>query len=178
MAEPLRLEGLQIKKEVTYGVDPTPGATDAIRVVGRVWEMLNPDHVMPNRRDDVVWNTIRPGRAGIPSGRTCELTGPWELKGKGSAYAASTDVEVDPVLQACGYSVAVDTTPSAEKITYTPADSGLPSAYGYAFGGGLRYTLGGIRGNFRWPLEPGGLRNLSTTMGHSTGLIREQYPVW
>ena len=21
-------------------------------------------------------------------------------------------------------------------------------------------------------------RNLSTTMGHSTGLIREQYPVW
>ena len=26
------------------------------------------------------------------------------------------------------------------------------------------------------PLEP--LRNLSTTMGHSTGLIREQCPVW
>ena len=24
----------------------------------------------------------------------------------------------------------------------------------------------------------GGYRNLSTTMGHSTGLIREQYPVW
>ena len=28
------------------------------------------------------------------------------------------------------------------------------------------------------PLEAEELRNLSTTMGHSTGLIREQCPVW
>ena len=37
---------------------------------------------------------------------------------------------------------------------------------------------------YRWRKEYGGmkvsqaLRNLSTTMGHSTGLIREQCPVW
>ena len=37
---------------------------------------------------------------------------------------------------------------------------------------------------YRWRKEYGGMkvsqakRNLSTTMGHSTGLIREQYPVW
>ena len=40
---------------------------------------------------------------------------------------------------------------------------------------------------YRWRKEFGGLkvdqarhlkRNLSTTMGHSTGLIREQCPVW
>ena len=37
---------------------------------------------------------------------------------------------------------------------------------------------------YRWRREYGGMkvsqarRNLSTTMGHSTGLIREQCPVW
>ena len=35
---------------------------------------------------------------------------------------------------------------------------------------------------YRWRQEFGGMkvdqRNLSTTMGHSTGLIREQCPVW
>ena len=32
---------------------------------------------------------------------------------------------------------------------------------------------GGLFLDWAWPL-----RNLSTTMGHSTGLIREQCPVW
>ena len=35
-----------------------------------------------------------------------------------------------------------------------------------------------IRCGARTLLGSGLLRNLSTTMGHSTGLIREQCPVW
>ena len=38
-------------------------------------------------------------------------------------------------------------------------------------------ALGGDRTFFGFPASPP-FRNLSTTMGHSTGLIREQYPVW
>ena len=30
----------------------------------------------------------------------------------------------------------------------------------------------------RWAVTLGAFRNLSTTMGHSTGLIKEQFPVW
>lgn len=156
MATPLRLHALAAKKESSYGTDPTPTATDnAVRVNGPLWSTLQVTHQYANLREDAASGGITPVRPGTPKGRIVNLEIAWEAKGGGSAYAASTDIEADPLFQACGYSVAVDTTENAEKVTYTPADTGHASCTIYAWAGGDLYKIVGCRGNLRWPVSAG-----------------------
>lgn len=165
MPTPLRLEALLVKPEASYGVDATPGATDALRMVGeRLWTAVAPEHVFPNDRDDVMNNSLTPLPGGIPRGRVMPIRGPWEVKGKGSAYAVEGDLEANPWFKACGFSVAVDTTGGSEKVTYTPADTGHGSACAYAYAGGQRYKPLGIRGDFVWKGEAGKLGRIDFDM--------------
>ena len=155
MADPIRFEALWAKKESSYGVDAVPVATDAVRIKRRLFPEIKIRYVFPNRRDDIVSNSLIVPKPGVPVGRIVEFEIPWEIKGKGSAYAASTDIEGDPLLQACGMAVAVDATPSSEKLTYSLAESAHASCTLYGFAGGMRYIILGTRGNVSWPITAG-----------------------
>lgn len=156
MPTALRIEALAAKLESTYATDAVPDAsTDAVRGSERMWTLLNVDHAFPNRRDDVVNNSLRPAPPAARKGRFVTFELPWELRGAGSAYAAASDIEADPILQACGLSAAVDTTADAETVTYTPADTGHASATIYLWAGGSLYKIVGCRSDWRWPITAG-----------------------
>lgn len=155
MGDILRVEALLVKKETSYGVDPTPGVTDAVRITERLFPLLKAADLFENDRADVVSGGLISVKPGIVKGGYVDIDIPWELKGKGSAYALSTDIEADPLIQACGFSVAVVTTPSSEKLTYTFVDTGHASCFMYAYAGGLLWKLSGARGNFVWDIEAG-----------------------
>ncbi len=156
MPTPIVLRGLLAKVESTYGTDPTPTAADnGVRIVGPLWPELRVRREFENLREDVVSGTLIPVKPGNAKGRVVEFDVTWEFKGKGSAYALSTDLEADPLFRACGFSVAVVTTGGSESITYTPADTAHESCTIYGFTGGNRYIIRGCRGNLIWTVNAG-----------------------
>lgn len=165
MGDLLRVEALLVKKESSYGVDVTPGVTDAVRITARLFPLLKTRFLFDNRRDDATTGGLISAKRGIVKGGLVDLDIPWEIKGKGSAYALSTDIEADPLIQACGFSVAVDVTGAAEKLTYAPVDTGHASCTIYAYAGGQLYKILGCRGNMKWPVKAGeqGVMNFAMT---------------
>jgi hypothetical protein len=165
MPTPIAIRGLLAKIEGTYGTDPTPTNTDnGVRITGPLWPELTIRDEFPNLRDDVVSGTLIPVKPGVPRGRLVELDIPVEFKGKGTAYAALTDLEIYPLLLACGLSVTLDTTGGAEKITATPADSSHGSCTIWAYSGADVYKITGCRGNLVWSVAAGRLANLRFRM--------------
>lgn len=153
--DPIRFEALWVKTEGTYGVDAVPVLTDAVRFRDRLWPTMKPRHVFPNLRRDSVSHSLLTIAPGTPRGRVVDVEIPWEVKGKGSAYVLSTDVEGDPLIQSCGMGVVVSTTGGSEKLTYTLAESGHKSCTIYGYAGGIRYIILGSRGNLIWEGKPG-----------------------
>ncbi len=150
---PIRVEGMRVKVESSYGVDPTP--TQDIRLTERLWPIIRPRFQFPNRRDDVHTGTWIGAKHGVPKGGIVDIEIPWEIKGKGSAYAATTDHEADALFRACGLSSTLDATGGAEKITYAMIETSLQSCTIYAYAGGLLYIITGCRGNVKWPITAG-----------------------
>src|SRR3990167_5772778 len=88
-----------VKKETTYGVDPTPGTSDGVRLIEPLWGILRPRMIFESRNDDLANNSLVGHKIGQPAGAVMDLELPWHARGKGSAYAnADTDVEANPLL--------------------------------------------------------------------------------
>ena len=156
MPTPIAIRGLLAKVEGTYGTDPTPTNTDnGVRIVGPLWPDLRITRVFDNMRDDVVSGTLIAPKPGVPRGRVVDFDLSVEFKGKASAYAAITDLECTPLLQACGLSVAVDTTGGAETITASLADTSHSSCTVWAYSGADVYKIVGCRGNLVWSINAG-----------------------
>lgn len=164
MSYNLRLEGLLAKEETTYGTDPTPTVGDnGIRVVGRIWEGLQPQWAFPNQRTDVVSNSLVEIAPGDPKGRIVSMTFVVPLIGAGAAYSSSTPVrpDVDPLLRACGMSRTHDDTTSSETVSYALADTAHSSCTVWAYAAGDLLKIVGCRGNFTWDATAGGLGQIT-----------------
>lgn len=156
MPELVRLEGLTAKVESSYKTDATPTAgANGVQVEETLHDNLSWGFMEENLRENLAGYGL--GRAGTakPSGRFMEMELTVALKGKGSAYAASGDLEFDPLLRACGLSPTVDTSGGSEKITYTPVSSSFESATIYAYSAEKLYKVLGCRGNVRFVMTPG-----------------------
>lgn len=163
----LRLEALLAKEESTYGSDPTPSAsTDAIRVVGRIWEALAPEFAFPNKREDVVSNSLVKVAPGTPAGRIMSLDFAVQLIGAGAAYSSSTPVrpDIDALLMSCGMSRTHVDTGGSETVSYALADSSHLSCTIYAYAGGDLLKVTGCRGNWTWEATAGGLGQIRFQM--------------
>lgn len=164
MPEPLRIEGLLVKEESTYGTDPTPTAADnGVRGVGRIWTALDSEYVFPNRREDVVSNSLIKVAPGTPAGRVVSIDYTVQLMGAGAAYSSSTPVrpECDPLIMACGMSRTHVDTGSSESVTYALADSGHSSCTIWAYAGKKLFKVVGCRGTWTWSPQAGGLGQIS-----------------
>ncbi len=157
---PIRIEGLLVEEEVTYGTDPTPVAgTNGVRGVGRIWSGISSEWAHPNLREDVVSNSLIQVAPGAPRGRIMNLDYRVQLMGAGVAYASSPAVrpECDPLLMSCGMSrTHVDTSP-IETVTYALVDTGHSSCTYYAYAGGKLFRVVANRGTWTWSPTAGGL---------------------
>lgn len=159
----LRLEGLLAKAEGTYGTDPTPSAsTDGIRVVGRIWEAMTPEWAFPNKREDVVSNSLIGVAPAPPRGRVMNLDFVVQMIGAGAAYSSSTPVrpDIDALIVSCGFGRTHVDTSSSESVSYALADTSHLSSTIYAYAGGLEFKLSGCRGNAIWTMTAGGLGSI------------------
>jgi len=73
-----------------------------------------------------------------------------ELKGAGAAYSASILPALGKYLRGCGFSQTVDTALGAEKVTYQPASSGVPSITIGCYEDGVLKRIIGARGNVKF----------------------------
>ena len=156
----LRLQGLLVEEEVTYGTDPTPSASaDGVRVVGHIWEAMSPEYAFPNKREDVHSNSLVKVAPGLPKGRIMNLDFEVELIGSGAAYSSVTPVRpaMDALFVACGLSRTHVDTGSSESVSYALADTSHVSCTIWAYAGGDLFKIVGCRGNFTWDVLAGGL---------------------
>jgi len=154
----LKIEGFTFKEESSYGTDSTPApGDDGIRVVGRLWPSIQPEWAFPNRREDVLSNSLVKAPPGEPAGRIVSFEVVVELKGAGAAYSSTTPVrpEADPLLIACGLARTHVDTSSSESVTYAQAATGHGSGTAYVYAGGKLFKIVGCRGNVRWPITAG-----------------------
>jgi hypothetical protein len=142
----IRVKGLTGKIESTYMTDATPAAgTDAIQVEEHMWSEMEVNYLEENMRDNLAMAGM--GRAGLtnPEGRFARLPVTVALKGSGSAYSATSDLELDVLMRCAGFAAAVDATPGTETITYTPRSDTFESATFYVYGAGMLHKLVGCR---------------------------------
>lgn len=147
---------LLVKIESSYGVDPTPGGTDAVLV-----ENLTPSNegLRMVERPAVRVN-LEPLQS-VYGGRLESRSFDVEVKGSGTA---GTPPEIDELLRSCAMAV---TNVPATSDTYKPASSSHESCTIYDYLDGKRTILTGCRGNLTGAGEAGGVFKFSFTMtGH------------
>jgi len=94
-------------------------------------------------------NSLSP-LAPIPGARSAKITFKAEVKGAGAAYSALIKPALSPFLRACGFAETVDLTAGAEKVTYLPASSGVPTLTIFVYEDGMIKKARGCRGNVKF----------------------------
>lgn len=93
------------------------------------------------------------------SGRFAEgIVLPVAFRGPGSAYTAASDLELDPILQACGHTATVDTTSGSETVTYSPTTelSNLASIAASFYARGQLWKATAGLGSLSWTITDEG----------------------
>lgn len=154
-AQRVRLKGVLAALESTYATDASPTTSDGVLVEENFWSSITIGHLNENLRESMAGAGL--GRAGTAAatGQFAEIELLVPLKGAGAAYSAKGDLEINPLLEACGLSPSVDDTADAETITYTPTSTPDASATIYAYSGHTEYQVVGCRGNVALVLTPG-----------------------
>ena len=153
MTIPIKLDGMLVKIEETYGTDPTPTtAANGVRVSDRIWPAFSMEHVYPNLRENSASGLLTPPAPALPAGAVGTLEIACEVKGFGAAYGATDRPEVDPLLRSVGFN---DTITSTTKYSYDLVSTGAESCTIWLYTGGLLYKMSGCRGSVRWVVTPG-----------------------
>lgn len=157
MPDLIPVEGIEVKREGSYNVDPTPGTADGVRLARNMFSNLDPDYHWENDRSNVVNGTLIPPVAALPRGRMVKLEIFAEVKGAGSDIPP----EVAELLVACG----LPETDGASLWTYGPVTSGTKgSCTIYAYTGGVLWKISGCRGRAALELVAGELAVYHFTM--------------
>jgi hypothetical protein len=123
------------KKEVTYGVDPTPVAGDAIPII--------PDSLTITVDGEVIdVNTLRESISQenvVIGSKTMQISFDCYLKGSGTAAVAA---RIGRLIKACGFGETI-----AADVQYDLASTSIDSVTIYAYLGEVLYKFLGCRGN-------------------------------
>jgi hypothetical protein len=146
-----RKRTILLKKESSYGTDPTPtGSANAVRVRDLTVE--------PVVSDEVSRDTVR-GYLGnfetLLANTRVTATFECELVGSGTAGTAP---KFGPALEACGMDL---TTVSNTSDTYAPVSASFPSVTIYYNTDGIRHKITGARGSFSLNCEVGQIPTIS-----------------
>ncbi|MDH5640850.1 MAG: phage tail tube protein [Nitrospira sp.] len=144
-----------VKQEVTYGVDPTPTPADnALEVYDFNIKPL-PDKITRKPYKGTL------GASPHVIGKTLfEGSFKLDVRGSGAVYSASVKPECDAILQACGFSATLDSTPSSEKYTYAPVSTAQKSVTIYAYYDGVIYKIRGAFASVKGNVSAGKISSL------------------
>lgn len=161
------------KIESTYNTDSSPVvSTDAALVEEPSWS-----HEGARMQERAA---ARPSAGKLPQvfgGTLKAVSFSMNLKGAGAAYSATVRPEADAFLRACGFSATVDTTASAETVTYVPVSTAYESITIYYYEDGILHTLTGCRGNVSFAMEAGGFVKASFSFtGHDATHTDVSFP--
>lgn len=156
MPEPIVIDAMMAKVEVTYGTDPVPVAgTDDLVLANHIWPQIGYADQWENDRDNVVvggGGSLLPTTPAIPRGRMVDLSFDIEPRPKGSAYSAVGDLRgTTALLRACGLSATVATS----GIDFTWVSASLESCTIWFYSGGNLYKLTGCVGRCELQLNAG-----------------------
>jgi hypothetical protein len=164
MAEFLVPRGVKVvvamKAEATAGVDVFAGtyvAADVLPVIA--------DSIRFTQDPNEIENLMTAGFMGRVASIMGPLMGRVDFamfpRGKGVAYSATVKPEVGLPLRGCGLSETVDTTVSAEKVTYQPSATHetmtIYVVINVPGGAALSVQLVGCIGTYRWNARAGGV---------------------
>ena len=143
-----------VKKEVTYGVDPTPVGSDAVLLEDPTIRAVGEKLERRSLRDtlSMIQHVI-----GI---KHWELTFTVELKGSG---AGATPPEIGPLIQCCNFSETIDS--SNNKVTYDlQSITNGASCTLYFYQDGLLHKFTGCRGSLEVNAEAGEYGKITFTI--------------
>jgi len=143
------------KVEGTYGVDPTPTASnDAILVSSPDIQTQGELHIRDYVREDLSPIGHVTGKKKVMVSFECEL------KGSGTAGTAP---EYGPLLQACGLE---ETVSASTSVTYAPEATAadVKSVTMYVYWDGMMHEINGARGTFSINMEAGNFGRIQFNM--------------
>ena len=143
MAQLTRKRVILIEAESSYGVDPTPAATDVV--------LVRDLSITPQSSDVVNRDVVRPylgASEQLLANTRVECTFSVELAGSGTAGTAP---RYGSALKACGMAEAITDEVSGggnDTVTYTPISASFPSITIHYNVDGVRHVVTGCRGTF------------------------------
>lgn len=154
------LDAVLAKKEVGYGTDPMPEATDFVRIAQRMWSNMTFAHEFENLRETTASGSNTPVAPALPRGRVVTFDLYVEMRGSGTV---DTPPEWDPLHQACGNLQTITPTTDVQYDWITNI-ANHPSCTIYAYGGGKQFIVCGCRGTVEWIITGGEVTILHYTM--------------
>ncbi|HBT82429.1 MAG TPA: hypothetical protein DEB35_03035 [Desulfuromonas sp.] len=136
------------RRIIAAAIESVEGTAEAITVADAGILAIDPQYdpdVKMYSRDNVKTNTLSKLQQ-IPGQQMGTISFKAELKGPGSTYSATVKPALGKYLRACGFAETVDVTPGAEKVTYLPASTGVPSLTMWLYDDGRACKLKGCRG--------------------------------
>ncbi|BCW89960.1 hypothetical protein sos41_31280 [Alphaproteobacteria bacterium SO-S41] len=141
---------LLMKRESSYGTDPTPTASlNAAKVSGLTIVPLEMDSVAP---DYALGDFSKD--ASFPGQRRARVSFSWDFR---PAATAGTAPDIAAALRACGFAETVTADTSVE---YTEVSESIDSVTFYTWAGGTKHVLTGARGTVTLQCQPGQLPQL------------------
>ena len=157
MPDLLPVEGIEVKREGTYNVDPSPATSDGVRLARNVWSSMIVDYQFPNRRTGVVNGSIIPAKNALPRGRFVKLDLYVEIKGAGA--------DVPPEVAELDVATGMPETDGSALWTYGPLTSSTKgSCTIYVYSGAKLFKITGCRGRGSLELLAGQLAVKHYTM--------------
>lgn len=143
---------LSRRRVIAAKIEAVEGTAEAITVTDAGILAIDPkfdaDITMYDRAN-VKLNTLSK-LVPVPGQRSGKISFKVELKGSGAAYSASVKPGVGVFLKACGFAETIDVTVGAEKATYLPASTGIPTLTIWLYEDGAVRKLRGCRGTVKF----------------------------
>ncbi|HBG07666.1 MAG: hypothetical protein A2075_09080 [Geobacteraceae bacterium GWC2_58_44] len=136
------------RRVVAAKIEGTEGTAEAITVADAGIITIDPKFdgdIKMYDRSNVKTATLSKLES-IPGQQMGTISFKAEVKGPGATYSALVKPALGTYLRACGFAEAVDITAGAEKVTYIPASSGIPSITIWLYEDGAVHKLKGARG--------------------------------
>lgn len=143
---------LSRRRVIAAKIESVEGTAEAITVTDAGILAIDPKFdadIKMNDRTNVQLNTLSK-LVPILGTQAGKISFKAELKGSGAAYSATVKPGVGVFLKACGFAETIDVTAGAEKATYLPASTGVPTLSIWLYEDGAVRKLKGCRGTVKF----------------------------
>jgi len=140
------------RRVIAAKVEGVEGTAEAITVAEAGILAIDPKFDIDFKsydRNNIKLNTLS-NLVPLMGQRSVKISFKAEVKGAGAAYSAILKPALGTYLKGCGFAETIDVTAGAEKATYLPASTGIPSLTIWVYEDGLIKKARGCRGTVKF----------------------------